>query len=125
MTRQRHFPQRRVRILLVILAAAAFFSATWFLTHLIGVPHVRSVVAEGMRFPPDYTEVRNRWGDPKGEHQSTGRFYYCSAEFYAPLLVRVDQGSHRGRLSGKGDTALYLWLFGPTFRILELESWVE
>lgn len=119
MTWQRHITKRRLLILLVLLAAASLYSGAWYLTHLYGVPQVRSAVAKTMRFSPEYTKL------PKRPPAFTGPCYYCSSEFYAPFLVQVDYGWHGGPLYGGGGTALYLWFFGHTYRMQELGQWAE
>jgi hypothetical protein len=116
MTWLRHFTKRR---LLVLLAAAVLYAGAWFLAHLFGAPQVRSVAVEAMHVAPDYTDVSERAGSV------TGRIYYCSSRAYAPLLVRADYGWHGGPLYGDGGSALYLWFFGRSFRIRDLEHWAE
>ena len=116
MTWRRHFTKRQ---LFILAAALLLYGGLWFLTHRLGSPQVRSIAVETMHVPPHYTDISER------RDRVTGPTYYCSARAYAPLLVRADYGWHGGPLYGDGGSALYLWFFGRSFRIRELEHWAE
>jgi hypothetical protein len=116
MTWQRHFTKKR---LLILVVAVALYAGLWFLTHQFGAPQVRAVAVDAMHVPSHYTDVSQR------TDQVSGHVYWCSTRAYAPLLVHAKYGWQGGPLYGDGGSALYLWFFGRTFRILELEHWAS
>lgn len=95
------------------------YAGLWFPTQRFGPSQVRAVAVEAMRVPAHFIDVSGR------TNRVAGPVYYCTTRAYAPLFVRADYGWHAGPLSGDGGSALYLWLFGRTFRIRELEHWAE
>ena len=117
MTWQRQFTKKR---LWFFVAAAAFYAGLWILTYRLGAPQVRSVAVEAMHRPSSYTDVSKRSGN-----RHTGPVYWCSIRTYAPFLVRAKYGWQGGPLYGDGGSTLYLWLFGRTFRLREIEHWAS
>ena len=105
--------------LLILVVVVALYAGLLHLTHRFGAPQIRSIVVEAMHVPPNYRDVSD------GRDHVSGPYYYCSSRAYAPFLVRIDYGLHGGPLYGDGGSTLYLWLFGPGFRIRELEHWAE
>lgn len=65
---------------------------------------------------------------PSGIEESDGAahsapYYYCTVQTYGPFLVRAEYGWQIGPLSGRGGSAMYIWFFGWTKRMAELETW--
>ena len=116
MTWQRHFTRRRW---FICCSLVVLYAGLWFPTQRFGPPQVRVAAVQAMRVPPNCIDVSGR------TERITGPGYYCRSRAYAPLLVLADYGWHGGPLSGDGGSALYLWLFGRSFRIRELEHWSE
>jgi hypothetical protein len=87
-----------------------FYILLWFVTHLFGVPQVYRIVKD--KIPVN----------AKGASQPS---YSCRAVAYAPFLVRGDFAWQAAPLIGEGGSALYLWLFGVTVRVYELEHWLS
>src|SRR5262249_27217892 len=112
--------RRYRRALYWILGIGALYIALWELTQLAGMPTVDRRVRAGMPVDSSYTYTDVA---AKGRPRIPGRFYYCRATAYAPFLVRADYGWHAGGLAGEGGSELYLWAFGPTMRVYELEHW--
>jgi hypothetical protein len=105
--------------LLVLATALILYAGLWFLTHQFGSPQVRSVVVAAMHstdYHADWSQQTNRF---------SGRFYWCSTRAYAPFLVYANYGWQGGPLYGDGGSALYLWFFGRSIRIRELEHWAS
>jgi len=100
--------------LLGLTTAAGAYAGLWLVTEACGVPKVRGIAAEAMRqsaFNAATLELTDQeFRDPASS---------CSAGAYAPLMVRTKYRWENGLQSGDG-RGLYLWLFGPTFRIHEM-----
>jgi hypothetical protein len=94
----------------------------WFLTHRVGAPQVRAFAVDAMHVPPGYTDVSLTASQPTNGSKA---HFYCSTHAYAPFVVYADYGWQRGALYGDGGSSLYLWFFGRTFRIRELEHWAS
>jgi hypothetical protein len=110
----RLFTKKRLRL---FAALVLLYAGLWFVTHRFGAPQVRAFAVDAMHAPSHYTETSQQ------TNRFSGRFYWCSTRAYAPFLVYADYGWQGGPLYGDGGSALYLWLFGRTFRIRELEHW--
>lgn len=117
MTWPRRFTKKRFFILVAVVAI--IYVQLWFLTYRFGVPQVREVALGEMHKPAGYTEVSRPTG------QTAGGIYWCNTRAYGPLLVRAEYGWRGGPLYGDGGRTLYLWLFGHSYRIRELEHWAE
>jgi hypothetical protein len=104
----------------VLGAFVAGYILLWFLTHFVGMPSVYHAVIGGMPATSSfaYTDVPRRV-------RTTGDdpIYFCRAVAYAPFLVRADYGWRSGRSAAEGGSALYIWFFGRSFRVRELEHW--
>jgi len=105
--------------LILFVAVGLTYAGLWFLTRQFGVPQVRAFAIHAMHTPSGYTEA------PQPTNRFDGRFYWCSTHAYAPFLVYGDYGWQGGPLYGDGGSALYLWFFGRTFRIRELDHWAS
>jgi hypothetical protein len=99
---------------------AGGYVALWFVTHFVGVREVYHAAVATMPISPRdaYTDVPRRV-----KTATNGPIYFCRATAYAPFLVRADWGWHTGPLSGDGGSTLYLWFFGRTYRVRELDHW--
>jgi hypothetical protein len=112
---RRHLSKTRVK---VIAAFALFYAGLWFVTHQFGAAQVRAVAVEAMHRPSQYSET-----SPQRTNLFGSRFYWCTVRAYAPFILHADYGWQGGPLYGDGGSALYLWFFGPTFRIRDLGHW--
>jgi len=95
-------------------AAAAAYAGLWFVTEARGVPQVGGMAADEMR----HSALKAAPPEPTDQH-SPGPVFSYSAGSYAPLLVHTECRWESGLQSGDGKS-LYVWLFGPTFRIHEM-----
>lgn len=117
-------PSRNIRrkSLRFLALFVVLYLGLWEFTHLAGMPTVYRTVKASL--PVDssyaYTDVPRRV-----KSGTNGRIYYCRAIVYAPFLVRADYGWQTGSLSRDGGSALYLWFFGFTSRIRELDHWAS
>ena len=100
--------------LLGLTTAAGVYAGLWFVTEACGVPQVRGIAAEAMR-QSAFNAATTQPTDQQSREPSSS----CSAAAYAPLMVRTECRWENGLQSGDGKS-LYLWLFGPTFRIHEM-----
>ncbi len=89
------------------VVAAGLYCSLWFFTHLFGAHQVRSCAIQAMNVPKGTPVVS------------------CSTRAYAPFLIRADYGWQSGPVYGDGGSALYLWFFGRSFRIWELDHWAS
>ncbi len=115
MTWRRLLTKKRLAVLVGLLA---LYGSLWFITLRYGVPQVNRSAVEAMRVPSSYTDISDG-------RVATGGVYYCRSRVYAPLLVHTEYGWHGGPLYGDGGRAIYLWLGGASFRVQELEHWME
>jgi hypothetical protein len=95
------------------------YAALWFLTGYAGLADVRRTVLATMQIPPNSTDISD------GRNEVVGPVHYCTVRAYAPFLVRADYGWQRGKLSGDGGSALYVWIYGFRFRLRELDHWMS
>ena len=112
MTWRRHFTKRRLLVLATVLI---LYAGLWLLTHQFGSPQIRIVAVAAMHS----TDYHANWSQQTNRFD--GRFYSCSPRAYAPFLVYADYEWHGGPHYGEVGSALYLWFFGRSFRIRELE----
>lgn len=99
---------------------AALYAVLWEFTHLAGMPTVYRSVIAGLPIDASYA-----YTDVPGIVKSgkRGPVYFCRATACAPFVVRVDYGWQSGSRPPGGGSALYLWFFGITSRIHEIECW--
>jgi hypothetical protein len=100
--------------LLGLTAAAGAYAGLWFVTEACGVPQVHGIAAKAMR-----QSAFNAATPQPTDQQFPTPIFSCSAGAYAPLMVRAEYRWENGLQSGDGKS-LYLWLFGPTYRIHEM-----
>jgi hypothetical protein len=112
----------RRKTLRIFGGMAGLYVCCWFVTHFAGVPSLWRAVTASMPVTSSfaYTDVPRR---VRGG--TDGPIYFCRATAYAPFLVRADYRWRSGPLSGSGRSALYLWFFGYTSRVRELEHWAS
>jgi hypothetical protein len=113
------FSRKWVRVTAWVITV---YIVLWFVTHFFGVPEVSHVVKRRMPIDKtyDYTDVKKNVKGSKGQPT-----YFCRATAYAPFLVRGDYAWQAAPLIGEGGSNLYLWFFGWTVRIYELEHWLS
>lgn len=110
-----NWPKKRRALLIVGIAFALCIGVA--MTAFFGKAMVKERAVADMNLA---SGVRERTGAV-----SSLPHYYCSARTYGPFVVRADYGWHSGPLSGKGGSAIYIWVFGWTKRVIELQEWAS
>jgi len=109
-----HKQDYKKKWLLWLTTAVGAYAGLWFVTEVCGVPQVRGIGAEAMR-----QSAFNAATPQPIDQQFPDPNFSCSAGAYAPLVVRTECRWKNGLQSGDGKS-LYLWFFGPTYRIHEM-----
>lgn len=99
-----------------------FVGVIWLITHQVATVQVREAVL-GSFLPPLYRSELQDLTYSKERAARGTKGYWCRSIACAPLVVYVDYGWVGGSLTGGGGSALYVWLFGHTFRVYQIESW--
>lgn len=111
---------------MIAFALVAIYMLFWWLTSNQGTQAIRNVVIN-KEFKngslTNFSEIKYTEVALVKEH--VGSVYYCEVNAWCPFVLHVHIGWESGSLSGRGEEAVYAWIFGASFKLSTLNEWSQ
>ena len=104
----------------------AVLTLFWAASGAFGSGQLRQQVIGRMQRPGNSTDVSASAAfgfGPVGEPEFSMPYHWCTTRAVGPGLVVANWGMMRGLLNGDGQSAVFLWLFGGTWKLLDIGYW--
>jgi hypothetical protein len=105
-----------------LLSVVGLYCTMWLLTQLVGTVRVREDVFGAMILPGDLRDFEDVTHSDR-PLKTDAKVYWCRAVAYAPFVIHVDYGWTAGPLTGRGGSAVYVWLLKSTVRVYQIWCW--
>jgi hypothetical protein len=110
-----------------LLTGGCIYICLWLVTAFVGGPQIQRMASGEQRVPQSSTDISSivRVGRGIVERKVRLPYHWCVTRAYAPFLVVAHSGVVRGGFNADGNSAVYLWFFGYSVKIRDLECWTS